>query len=245
MNGKWVLAGVAVAAGVLPGVAQPPAAAPNTLRRADPPTAPRTGLFVAPEWRNGRAAKPCTLPGVPDYAYAPAGTARPTSALLSLVRVPAARLPGAEPLPPGVPPPQVYQMVVAKMQVDHCFLSRVAVALHPDGLYQVSFRADQNPLPGPGSPVEVAAVDARLTLQTSQLRRNLFVLRVRGYGNYPAAATDDGVPGLSRPVLWEQPLEPFWVQRGEPYSGYIPGQSEAVRRAFAYIDRVEVEFTYR
>lgn len=197
--------------------------------------------------------KPCPLPGIPYLPYQPANAApKPTLTAVSLVRVPAT--PAAAVIPPGVPAvvpavvaaPQVYQLREPRLQIDHCFLSRVAVTLHADGRYQVSFRADQNPQPGdadvrsPLRPGEVVNVPP----QTTQLRRNLFVLKVRGYGAFP---TFDGRASLTpgQPVLAELPVEPFWVQQGQPYDGFVEGRSDAVRQFLPLIDRVEVEFTYR
>ena len=82
------------------------------------------------------------------------------------------------------------------------------------------------------------------TIQTAQLKRNQFVVRVRGYANYPNGAATR-VAGPTPPAVVELDLEPFWVQKGEPYSGFFTGRAEAVRRYFTAIDRVEVEFTYR
>jgi hypothetical protein len=165
-------------------------------------------------------------------------------AVLSLVRVPAARLAGADPVPAGAVP-QVYQMPVERVQLDHCFLSRVAVYLEPDGGFRVSFRADQNPVTAAPPPAAGVSDTGLAAPQTAQLRRNLFLVRVRGYAGYPPAASAVATAGPSRPAVWEHEVPPFWVQRGEPYSGFVAGRSEGVRRGFAYIDRVEVEFTYR
>ena len=52
-------------------------------------------------------------------------------------------------------------------------------------------------------------------------------------------------PELSRRVVAEMYEDPFWVERGEPYRGLAEGTSEAVRRNFKLVDKVEVDFTYR
>jgi hypothetical protein len=165
--------------------------------------------------------------------------------------------------------PQVYQLLEPRLQVDHCFLTRFAVALHPDGAYQITFRADQNPLPvndlrnGDRGDLELARGSnqgpvplrdprsplrpgerVETKLQTTQFRRNLFIVKVRGYTAYPIKADQvSQVPG--KPALVEFPVESFWVQRGEPYAGNVTGRSEIVRAYFDSIDRIEVEFTYR
>jgi hypothetical protein len=208
------------------------------------------------EWPR-HLARPPLLPGVPYYDYRPVTTPRPTVTAMSLVKVTVAN--GTTGVPPAVgatafaadavrPGPraqQLYQLLEPRLQADHCFLSRVAVAFHDDGSFQISFRADQNPQPGtdlrsplrPGERLDT-------TLQTSQLKRNLFVVKVRGYASYPVAPTRL-VAGVTPPALVEFPIEPFWVHKGEPFSGFVTGRSEDVRRYFSTIDRIEVEFTYR
>lgn len=182
--------------------------------------------------------RPGTLPGIPCLPYRTVDASpKPTVTVVSMVRVPAAATSGT---------PWVYQLREPRLQIDHCFLSRAAVTLHPDGRYQVSLRADQNPQPGDGdlrSPLRQGET-LNVPLQTTQLRRNLFVVKVRAYGVFPDF---DGRPPAAptQPVLVELPVEAFWVQRGEPYSGLFEGRSDAVRQFLPLIDRVEVEFTYR
>lgn len=184
--------------------------------------------------------KPRPVCAIPDYAYSSSSaTAKPTTTAVTLVRIPANRLAGAG------NSPQTYQLAQARMVVDHCYLSRVALTLADDGGYTISFRADQNPVPSddPASPLRKDETP-RTTLQTSQLLRNQFVLVVRGYANDSSPAA---VPNLAtpRPALVEWKLDPFTVERGKPYSGHVTGSSDAVKRNFAFIDRFEVEFTYR
>jgi hypothetical protein len=192
-------------------------------------------------------ARPRALPGVPNYDYRMTVNPPPTVTAMSLPKVAVEPPPG----PRGLPRPKTYafQFAEARLQVDHCFLSRVAVALHEDGDYQISFRADQNPQPQPvgvpgdiRSPLRPGEV-IETTLQTSHLKRNLFVVKVRGY----AAPQRDGKANLvpAAPALVELPVEPFWVQKGEPYTGNVCGNSWAVAKYFHLIERVEVEFTYR
>jgi hypothetical protein len=216
-----------------------------------------TGLVAAAapaaaEWPRHRA-KPCPLPGVPYLPYRAGDAAvRPTITVVSLSRIPA--LPANATAVPAVVPdspalvgaPLIYQFLEPRLQIDHCFLSRIAVTLHPDGRYQISLRADQNPLPGDAdvrSPLRPGEV-LNIPLQTTQLRRNLFIVKVRGYAHFQEfAGRSSLVP--SQPALFELPVEPFWVQRGEPYSGLFEGRHEAIRQFLPLIDRVEVEFTYR
>ncbi len=187
-------------------------------------------------------ARPKALPGIPCYDYRMKVDPPPTVTAVSLTKIVAG--------PPtlGQPVTHAYQLLEPRLQIDHCFLSRFAVALHEDGDYQISFRADQNPQPvGNGGDIRSPlrpGEKLETTLQTSQLKRNLFVVKVRGYAADPIRA---GKPNLvpGSPAVWELPIEPFWVQKGEPYSGSITGNSWAVKKYFPLIDRVEVEFTYR
>ncbi len=170
---------------------------------------------------------------------------REAARLVTLNRIPANRLPGGG--DPLAPTPMVYQLAASRLQLDHCFLSRVAVSLSADGSYEISFRADQNPVASndPGSPLRPSDAQPAWTLQTAQLLRNQFIVKVRGYAAYPLPSTPPNLaPG--KPVLVEFPIEPFWVERGKPYSGFVTGvASDALRKKFEFIDRIEVEFTYR
>lgn len=214
------------------------------VRRAVIAVAGVTGLVACvsvgrAEWPR-HVAKPKPVIGLPTYDYRTTNVRpAPTTSAVSLERVAVT--------PPGgtTPTMQMYQLAEPRLQVDHCFLSRVAVALHPDGAYQISYRADQNPQPGadPRSPLKPGE-RLETTLQTTQLQRNLFVVKVRAYG---AAPTRPGLPNLApgAPVLVEFPAEAFWVQRGEPASKTLTGISPAVKAYYPLIDRVEVEFTYK
>ena len=192
------------------------------------------------EWPR-HVAKPTPVAGLPLYDYRPTN-ARPaaTMSAVSLDRVAVT--------PPGgtAPTMQMYQLRESRLQVDHCFVSRAAVALHPDGSYQISYRADQNPVLGndPRSPLKPGE-RLETGLQTSQLQRNLFVVKVRAYGG--AAGASPGRPNLvpGGPVLVEFPAEVFWVQRGEPVSKSVTGNLAAVKAFYPLIERVEVEFTYK
>ena len=122
------------------------------------------------------------------------------------------------------------------------------MVLRDDGAWSISLRADQNaraPDPIPAAPA--IAPDAPLpptTKQTLQIRRNQFLLLVRGYADYPLRVDDpDTVPG--RPLLFDVLPEPFWVQNGQPLEFRASGRSPTLAEEFGAIDRVEVEFTYR
>jgi hypothetical protein len=199
------------------------------------------------EWPRN-VAKPKPLPGVPGYDYRPADSKpAPTVTAVSLAKI------DVTPAPPAGKERRkatlVYQLQETRMQADHCFLSRVAVALNEDGSYQISFRADQNPQPGNDirSPLKPGE-QLNLPLQTSQLKRNTFVVKVRGYA---AAQVGQGKVNLApaAPVLIEFPTMVFVVERGVPaskfYSEMTGPTSAVVEKYFPLIDRIEVEFTYK
>lgn len=254
MNGRWLAAGIVVGAWAGGAGAQLPRPGTPTdgvglVRgvggrvRAEPLT--KEDILPRVELPRGKARpRPlCSLPGYP-YTSVSAAPVPGTLTAVSLVRVPAERLPGT---PAGdIGATQVYQFLDPRLQLDHCFLSRMAVSLAANGTYRISFRADQNPQPGGADVMSPLPPGEALTttLQTTQLRRNLFFVTVRGYANSPPVGGRPG-PNPTAPVVWEVPVEPFFVERGRPYSGLVEGRSEAARRAYPLVDRVEVEFTYR
>ncbi|MCI0703128.1 MAG: hypothetical protein L0241_18780 [Planctomycetia bacterium] len=195
------------------------------------------------EWPR-HTARPKARCGIPGYDYRLTSTTpAPTATAVSLTKVNVT--PAAVPGQPARPITLMYQLVESRIQVDHCFLSRVAVALHEDGSYQISFRADQNPQPGNDlrSPLKPGE-KLNIPLQTSHLKRNLFVVKVRGFAASPVRPEQPNL-ALGAPVVVEFPVQEFWVQNGEPVSKSINGYSAAVQKYFPLIDRIEVEFTYR
>lgn len=185
--------------------------------------------------------RPRPICAIPNYLYSTVPAAKATVTAVSLARIPANRLSAAAPPTTNT---QVYQLTEARLQIDHCFLSRFAVALQDDGAYTISFRADQNPVASDDLSSPLRTSDKPWTLQTSQLLRNQFIVKVRGYAAYPAPAVPPKL-AAGKPALVEFPLEPFWVERAKPYSGFVSGKSDVVRKNFEFIDRVEVEFTYK
>ena len=117
------------------------------------------------------------------------------------------------------------------LRVDHCSVSGVSVVLYPDGRYAVRFRADQT-----------LAQRTDTVQSPNPFKRNLFVLTVRGYANDPLGET--GISATKAAVL-QIPIEPFWVNRNESYPGFVEGRSDAVKRNYRWVDRVDMDFTYR
>jgi hypothetical protein len=139
----------------------------------------------------------------------------------------------------------VFQMSDQAMRIDHCSVSRLAVVFYEDGTYVLSFRADQNPQAiDPQTKAILAATAALDTkIDAGQFQRNQFVLRVHGYTAFPVKESPQA--GATKPAVVDLPIDPFWVKRGEPYFGNIEGTSDAVKRNYKLLNRVEAEFTYR
>jgi hypothetical protein len=224
-----------------------------------------------PDWLKclPRHTRSYGLPGLPMRDYQYLTYSQPAIALSQVAVLIEQRQPFQVGVPPaGVPAAGVnvpivvrerlrfFQLDVAKMQVDHCFLSRVAVTLQENGDWILSLRADQNPWMTGGrndvsTPIHVRGAATaiqpaapKLTKETDYLKRNQFFVSVRCYGAYPLK---EGAPPLApgKPVLFELRPAPFWVQRGRPYDLWVKESLPDVRQYFDLIDRVEIEFFYR
>jgi hypothetical protein len=205
--------------------------------------------------------KPQMFCDLPDRDYIHGGPSLPAlamskTALLVLV-------PGA--VPPDVLPSGrrmvYYQLKQNEVRVEHCSISRVALAIRDDGYWTLSLRADQNlqmfmktPLVAAGQPMPVADTTVPrpspilpgatpTTKFTDYIKRNLFIVKVRAYTGFLPDTAADGVPG--RPVLFQVLPDPFWVQRGVPMFPKFEGQKPEIVAFFNTIDRVEVELSYR
>jgi hypothetical protein len=101
------------------------------------------------------------------------------------------------------------------------------------GGWVLSLRADQN-----------RRAEGEGFVPTLYVKRNLFTVRLRCYGNFAneptQAALDSGKPLLAA-------IQPpgFWVENGQPKYLRLADQDELIQRYFELIDRVEIEFFYR
>jgi hypothetical protein len=146
-----------------------------------------------------------------------------------------------------------YQFAPTALQIDHCSISRIAMTINDSGYWRLNFQADQNPhvdFPPAGIAVPVQAQTRGLPAvplkQTTHLKRNLFVIRVRGLGPFPEPlATPPTPPALGKPVFLAIGPIGFWVQRGVPYPAVFDGVNPDATAFFDQIDRVEFEFSYR
>jgi hypothetical protein len=148
---------------------------------------------------------------------------------------------------------KIYQFSPTSLQIDHCSISRMALIINDRGYWRLSLQADQNPqvdIPAAGvavtSPAQVRGLPSLPLKQTTQLKRNLFVIRVRGLGAYSEPLPTPPAPAaLGKPVLMALPPIEFWVQRGVPYPGVFENENRDAATFFDQIDRVEIEFSYR
>jgi len=148
---------------------------------------------------------------------------------------------------------RLYQFAPTSLQIDHCSISRIALLIQEDGSWRLSLRADQNPstaAPRAGTPpvamVPISGLPNVQTKQTAQLKRNLFIVRVRGLGAFSEPlSTLPAPPSQGKPVLLSlDPIE-FWVQNGVPYPLVVQGKHLDATSFFDQIDRAEIQFTYR
>lgn len=148
---------------------------------------------------------------------------------------------------------KVFQFPTSGLTVDHCSVSRITLTVRDDGFWRANLRAAQNSqvtAPGvvapPVPPTPVRGLPAVTTKETLYLKRNLFVVRLRGLGLYQEPLPTPTVPSpLGKPVLLDLCAIEFWVQRGVPYELVRQGWSPDARAYFDRIDRVELEFSYR
>lgn len=192
-------------------------------------------------------ARPQVRCGLPDRPYARGATSMPALAVSQVaVLLRRTDTPLADPAAPPGERVAYFQLNQARLQVAHCSISRVALTVRSDGFWTLSLRADQNPvvLPGPPPPPRDVGGSSAPALQTAHVRRNLFILHVRGYTAFRAPDPDpDSGPG--HPLLFELSPEPFLVQRGVPEFLTFRGVDTSVAHDFALIDRVEVELRFQ
>lgn len=127
----------------------------------------------------------------------------------------------------------------SKLQIDHCSISQMSVLLHESGHWTVSLRADQNPLPEQGRKVTTIEPTRKFT---DHLKRNEFYVTVRCYAGPLTGGTDSLV---GKPLVIPLRIQPFWVQRQEPYQLFETHHDPRIQDYFNLIERVEIEFAYR
>lgn len=218
---------------------------PTSTTTQTKPTATATGL---PRLTVGTEGDPLALPASPLPTTTTTRETTTTSTTAGRCRndqtTTTTRVTTTSPALPTPTSAATFNLLDQVIRVDHCTVSRVSVTLYPDGKYVIAFRADQNP---PASDPLTPTLKARGTgldtgLDPAQFRRNKFTLTVRGYAADPLG--ERGTRGTKAAVL-DLPVEPFWVNRGQAYHGLVEGSSEAVRRNYKLVERVDVDFTYR
>jgi hypothetical protein len=209
----------------------------------------RTFLGMLIAWCGGATAwakrfqitRPCRQCGVPqrDYQH---GSKAPIVVAVSAIAVPL-RADAAATSPETI---RVFQVVdQPTLRNGHCSISRVTVRIHQDRRWSVSCVAEQNvvddqPL-APAPSFFSGAVPPQP--YTAHLLRNQFVIRLRGYANYPVVPNDTAVTA-GPPMMFLLEPPPFWVQRGQPRIWSYDGVNADVGEFFLLAQRVEVEFSY-
>lgn len=203
------------------------------------------GVGVGADWLLRPCMRPGCRTGVParDYQF---GNSSPVERTLSrdvvLLEIPSKKF-GAQ-LAPSERRIKVFQMVEPKLHISHCSVSQLALQVDDQGTCILSLRAEQGIEP-PRPIVPEALLSAEsIDPQTSQVKRNLFVLRVRGFVFFPVAEADDATT-TGKPVAFQLKPIRFWVQRGEPYDGRFVERSKDAKDYFELLDRVEVSFSFR
>lgn len=137
---------------------------------------------------------------------------------------------------------KVYQLDTPTLQIAQCVISSVALSIAHDGRWRLNLNAAQNPRSptDPDGPLSFRDPNTGALLQTSQIKRNQFLIEARGIG---LSRTPEEV--LARPVFFEIDIPPFWVENGHPESKLFTGRCDAIGQYFSVIDRVEIEFTFR
>ena len=126
------------------------------------------------------------------------------------------------------------------LQIDHCSISEISVLLDDNGSWTVSLRANQNPV-NPVRPLDVTTLE-RKQLFTDHLQRNKFHVTLNCYAQYGSVVGDRL---LGQPLVIPLKVDPFWVQRQQPYALFETKFSPEIQRHFDSIDRVEIEFAYQ
>jgi hypothetical protein len=178
----------------------------------------------------------------------PMGSFTPRSRLVELGLV-GGVVDGATPPPLGARAKMFQFVDPTSLRIDHCSISHMAAVLDEEGRWVASLRADQNPIVvrDRRNLVDGVVVDdiRRSVLQTRQILRNRFHVRIAGY-SWPEGQNVVDADAATHPEIFEIVLTPFWVQRGEPRrllcSGAMPPAEAA--RAYALVDRIGIDFAY-
>ena len=197
-------------------------------------------LAPAGDWHLVKTKKYCNLP---DYDYRTSFLTNPRDRAISTVGVMMPISAGLTNRSRETTSIRLFQLSQPNLKADHCELRQLSMLLEPTGRWSLSMRAIHHPRdPATGEPKLTMRGDL-IAKQTFQLKRNQFVIKVRAFGAMQNAVRDlDRLPG--RPVLFEVERS-FWVENGEPITKQLDGVDSAVQRYFSFIDRMEVEFTYR
>jgi hypothetical protein len=128
---------------------------------------------------------------------------------------------------------QLFQLETARLQIDHCQISGVALQLFTNGDWVLSLRADQN-----------RRDEINGFSPTMHIKRNQFFVRLRCLGQFAEAAGENS-RDTGKPVLAVIQPNAFWGENGQPRYLREEGNQKEIAKHLELIDRVEVEFFYR
>ena len=131
-----------------------------------------------------------------------------------------------------------------QLRIDHCRISDIAIDFDRGGNWVMSLFAEQNP---PLEPEQDLRFRQRL-----HLRRNAFVVEVRLFSSPTTSVAavvesdqQSREPNPGRLIAAKIEPKPFWVQREEPRSLVLRGQSDEIARWFDELSAAEFEFFYQ
>jgi len=130
----------------------------------------------------------------------------------------------------------------SRLVIDHCSISKMSVVLHKSGRWTVSLRANQNPVEPLIETDLLTLTDQLPQTVTTGLQRNQFYVKVRCYAGY---GLGDDTDLLGKPFVIPLKIDPFWVQKEQPYQLFKTGADKRIADYFNLLDRAEIEFYYR
>lgn len=128
---------------------------------------------------------------------------------------------------------RVFQVRPGTLAVDHCSVSGISITLAPDGEWQLSCTATQNP----------ADIPFAQRAQFEKFIRNEFRLQIRPVLLNSSNADDNTSLGPAELRICED--QQFWVQKGETRKVALQGTSPELTRYYADIEQVTVHFSIR
>lgn len=129
---------------------------------------------------------------------------------------------------------KVFQIEPARLRIDHCEVSQIAVTVADSGEWHVSFQARQDP----------RLLEPAQRTEFERFRRNELRLEIRPI-LVLTARQNAGDAVLGKPELRAIETLQFWVQKEETRRIAERGLSNDLQKYFDQIEQVDVHFSYR